>query len=390
MPPTPVQAEPRLPNSLLPLSDRVLFALTHKRGTARYSVASQSQPGNQHDVRLAEKKWTCSCAFHTASGRDCIHILAVQFQANIHAALDPVVNRPVCDRCGSPEVVQNGKRHNKSGAVVRWLCRGCGRNFTGPDGFRKRRAEPEKIALALDLYFRGLSFRKVAEHFAQVHGLPVSPVTVYRWVHHFGTLASEWMDQQAARTGARWHVDETVINVDGENHYLWNVLDGETRFLLATHISRTRSLVDTRAPLQKAKNATLDRPAQVFTDGMMAYPDAVGKELGHVGGRGSNGFVNPHHRVPSIRAKESNNRVERLHGTEKERVKVMRAFDNPDGAAGLTDGFRVHYNMVRTHQAIGKTPAEAAGLEPLTGFKWLEVLKLATAAAAGEEASAGK
>lgn len=350
-----------------------------KRGSAHYSVASQTQPSNQYDVRLSSDKWTCSCTFHAASGRDCIHILAVQFQSNIRAALEPILNRPACDRCGSVEVVQNGKRHNKSGAVTRWLCRACDHNFTSRDGFRKRRTEPEKIALALDLYFRGLSFRKVAEHFAQVHGLPLSPMTIYRWVHHFGTLASEWMDQQAARTGQRWHVDETVINVDGEHHYLWNVLDGKTRFLLATHISKARGKDDTRAPLKKAKIATPDRPEEVFTDGMMAYPDAVGKELGHVGGPGSNGFVNPHYRVPSIRAKESNNRVERLHGTEKERVKVMRGFDNPDGAAGLTDGFRVHYNMVRTHQAIARTPAEAAGLEPLAGFKWLEVIKAASA-----------
>ena len=60
-------------------------------------------------------------------------------------------------------------------------------------------------------------------------------------------------------------------------------------------------------------------------------------------------------------------------------MKIMHAFDNPDGAAGLTDGFRVHYKMVRTHQAIGKPPAEAAGLEPLTGFKWLELIKAASA-----------
>lgn len=110
----------------------------------------------------------------------------------------------------------------------------------------------------------------------------------------------------------------------------------------------------------------------------MAYPDAVRKELGRIGGPGSNGFVSPHYRVPSIRAKESNHRVERLHGTEKERIKVIRAFDNPDGAAGLADGFRVHYNMVRTPQALGKTPAEAAGLEPLPGVKWREVIKAAS------------
>lgn len=85
--------------------------------------------------------------------------------------------------------------------------------------------------------------------------------------------------------------------------------------------------------------------------------------------------MNPHRRVPSIRAAESNNRIERLHGSEKERTKVMRAFDNDQGAAALAEGWRVHYNVVRPHQALGKTPAEAAGFLPMEGFRWLEVLE---------------
>lgn len=90
--------------------------------------------------------------------------------------------------------------------------------------------------------------------------------------------------------------------------------------------------------------------------------------------------------MPSIRAEESNNRIERLHGTEKSRIKVMRAFDQEDGAASLMEGWRVHYDAVRTHQAIGKTPAEAADIAPLVGFKWLELLKLATATTRSETA----
>lgn len=69
--------------------------------------------------------------------------------------------------------------------------------------------------------------------------------------------------------------------------------------------------------------------------------------------------------MPSIRSRESNNRVERLHGTEKERIKVMRGFDKNEGCEDLMHGFRVHYNAVRDRQALGVTPAEAAGLAPL-------------------------
>lgn len=82
--------------------------------------------------------------------------------------------------------------------------------------------------------------------------------------------------------------------------------------------------------------------------------------------------------MPGIRAEESNNRIERLHGTEKSRTKVMRAFDQEDGAAAIMEGWRVHYDAVRVHQALGKTPAEAADIAPLVGFKWLELLKLST------------
>jgi hypothetical protein len=88
-------------------------------------------------------------------------------------------------------------------------------------------------------------------------------------------------------------------------------------------------------------------------------------------------IVSPHGLVPSIRASESNNLVERLHDTEKERIKVMRGFDNEHGTGALMEGFRAHYNMVRDHQTLGTTPGVAAGIPALTGFRWHELLKRA-------------
>lgn len=107
----------------------------------------------------------------------------------------------------------------------------------------------------------------------------------------------------------------------------------------------------------------------------MVYPEAVRKELGRIGGPGTTGYVSPHRRVASVRAAESNNRVECLHGSEKERVKVMRGFDRDEGCRDLMEGWRVHYNLVRTHQALGATPGEAAGFGPIPGFRWLQILQ---------------
>jgi transposase-like protein len=337
---------------------------------SQFKVHSQSHPEKVYSVESVRDRWTCSCDFFAQKHNACIHILAVRFRNGIlESKGEP--EKIVCVKCYSGDVVANGKRCNKSGVVTRYLCKTCGLRFTGKDGFQRRRADPEKIALALDLYFRGMSLRQIVEHFSQVHALKVSHTTVYRWITHYSALAAQWLDSQDAIVGEKWNIDETVVNVNGQNHYLWNVMDSETRMLLATHISRTRTLDETRTPLKKAKNSTETVPIEIRSDGMQAYPKAIQREFGR-----SN--YTPHKVVPSIRAMESNNLVERLHGTEKSRIKVMRAFDQEHGAAALMDGWRVHYDMVRTHQAIGKTPAEAADIAPLVGFKWMELLKLAT------------
>jgi putative transposase len=351
-----------------------------------YKVQSQSHPEQSHTVTQDGGRWKCDCPF-SITDKVCVHILAVRFKNGLQESAPVSAPSAIgCASCHSTDVIRKGVRRNKSGDVPLYLCSTCGSRFSGREGFHNRRADPEKIALALDLYFRGMSVRKVAEHFSQVQRLKISHATVYRWVAHFGKLAAEWMDAQGARTSDRWHIDETVVGVNGVNKYLWNVLDHDTRFLLATHLSKDRSLDDTRAPIRKAKAATPDRPADFLSDGMKAYPAAVMKELGR---RATpfddkdlihSGWFSPHRRVPSIRAKESNNRIERFHGTEKERTKVMRGFDNDHGTSNLMEGFRVHYNGVKTHQALGMTPAEAAGIPTGDGFRWLTILTEATKA----------
>jgi len=53
----------------------------------------------------------------------------------------------------------------------------------------------------------------------------------------------------------------------------------------------------------------------------------------------------------------------------------MRAFDNESGASVLAEGFRVHYNLVREHQALGMTPGEVAGIPVGDGFRWRKVIE---------------
>jgi putative transposase len=277
-----------------------------------------------------------------------------------------------CSQCGSARVIRFGRRLNRTGPASRYLCKDCGTRFTDRRGALRLRQDANTVALALDLYFRGLSLRKVSDHLRQAYGLAVAPATIYGWVARIGPRAARWMDSLGARTGERWHADETVVKVDGDHRWVWNVIDAETRFLLATRITRLRRLRDARLVMRRATAATPDRPLAVLTDGLPAYRKAIGRELAF---RSGAEVVNPHVRVPSIRAKTSNNLVERLHSTQKERLKVMRGLHGKNGPKAIIEGFRVHYNLVRSHRALAATPGIAAGLPDLGQFRWKEIIR---------------
>jgi hypothetical protein len=72
-----------------------------------------------------------------------------------------------------------------------------------------------------------------------------------------------------------------------------------------------------------------------------------------------------------IRSRETNNIVERLHETVKERTRPMRGFKNEDSARAILKGYVLNYNFARPHIGLkGKTPAEQAGIA-VKGWKAL-------------------
>jgi hypothetical protein len=66
---------------------------------------------------------------------------------------------------------------------------------------------------------------------------------------------------------------------------------------------------------------------------------------------------------------QNNNRIERMNGTLRERVKVTRGWKSYQ--TPIAEGQRIAYNFVKPHVALdGKTPAQAAGLK-VNGWKAL-------------------
>ena len=72
------------------------------------------------------------------------------------------------------------------------------------------------------------------------------------------------------------------------------------------------------------------------------------------------------------------NMVERLHGTIRQRNKVMRGLGDETTAQIMMNGMRIYYNFIRPHTALdGKTPAQVAKIESGEA-KWLSLIKKAS------------
>lgn len=89
-----------------------------------------------------------------------------------------------------------------------------------------------------------------------------------------------------------------------------------------------------------------------------------------------------HVRIPNIRDRSNNNMAERLHGTIRQRNKIMRGLDDPETAQTMMDGLRIYYNFMRPHMSLGgKTPAQQAKIASnSTPENWLSLIKKASKA----------
>jgi transposase-like protein len=129
-----------------------------------------------------------------------------------------------------------------------------------------------------------------------------------------------------------------------------------------------REVADARAVFQDSKKRA-NGPKAIIHDGLRSYDEAFQKEYFSL--------KNPrvkNVRSVSVRNEGLNSKVERLHGTIREREKVMRGMQKRETAQKIIDAMRINYNFLRTHQAIRKTPAEQAGVNLDLGENKIENL----------------
>ena len=103
--------------------------------------------------------------------------------------------------------------------------------------YRRHRFPPEVISYAVWLYSRfPLSLRMVEEMLA-AREVCVTYETVRQWGKKFGKTYSDRIRQRTPARGEKWHMDEVVVSISGEQHWLWRAVD-QNGFVLDVLVQR--------------------------------------------------------------------------------------------------------------------------------------------------------
>lgn len=342
-------------------------------------VPSQKDNGFYTIIHGEHNRWSCTCKDFELKGIHCKHIYAVRIWRNFKEKFEQMhtkekqiirtLKRKIikCKFCNSTSIIKYGKKNGKQN----YFCKDCKRNFVDNIDFENMKYDPKTIALTLDLYFRGLSLRKISQHLKEFYNLKVTHMTIYNWIEKYIGIMNEYVNNIQPDIGEVWHTDEMMVNIGGNWEYLWNIMDERTRFQLASVVSKERYIKDARMVFNRAKkNCGGRKPKYMVTDGLQAYKRAVKKEFI------TNTHETEHLWNVCLQHHPNNNHVERLHGNIRDREKTMRGLKIED--TPIIEGHRIYYNFIKPHESLnGKTPSEVAGITVEGNNKWLTLMKVA-------------
>ena len=272
--------------------------------------------------------------------------------------MDDINSKPNCKYCQSKNIIKYGKYKD----VQYYWCKDCRHKFAGVDTIPKMQYPTSQIADVLNMYYEGLSLAEIRRNLIQQHNSYISDVTALNWVRRFSKPVIMEANKYKPDVGRVWVADETVIDIDGRNIWLWDIIDTKTRFLIATHMSYTRTTKDAQALMKQAYDRTGKIPRIIYTDKLRAYLDGI--EL-------TFGADTQHKQGSPFDIEHKANYIERFHGTIKSRTKVMRGLHTIESARLFLDGWLVHYNYFRPHMSLNdKTPSQVAGVQfPFRNWK---------------------
>lgn len=288
--------------------------------------------------------------------------------------------KKVCIFCNSKNTIKWCKRKTNRGKIQRYKCKDCRKYFILDDGFYRMRNTEHKITLCLDLFFKGVSTRKIQEHLQAFYPYNSSNVSIYKWIIKYSNLISNYTSKLNINCSSEIEVDEMEYkrrrehNKKGtETNWFMDGIDTQTRFMVISKYIKSRDNEELKNFFTNIKNKA-NNLNTITTDGFLAYRKIVKKSFGY--------NINLHkyninHKVVNASQGEGfNYKIERLHNSVRQLTQNLRGFHGSIYSANsIMKGFEIYYNFIRKHQGIKCCPYElATDIKLNSNNKWLELI----------------
>ncbi len=192
-----------------------------------------------------------------------------------------------CPNCNSTNVIKREFRKTENrGKMQRYSCKDCFHRFVIDDGFYRRRNHPNKITAGIDLHYKGVSLRKVQEHFQAFYPKNSTYVSVYNWIIKYATIVSRLTDNLPIQCGKEMMSDEMEYHrrlyhqkgMKGvEQNWFVDTFNLQTRFMIIGEYMKSRTNENLIKVMKRTKFKTGEQIKIVTTDGLQGYPTVLRK-----------------------------------------------------------------------------------------------------------------
>jgi len=271
------------------------------------------------------------------------------------------VQRIECKYCRSKDIEFYG--HSKG--IKQYYCNSCHRKFVANGALPGMKTSTDIIAGALNCYYGGMSLYNIVNNIKQQTNKDFTEVGIKNWINRFTETALSKTSGLHPNVGPVWIVNECELDV-GDKVCYWDVIDVNTSFLLATHLTKDRTMDDASQVLGKAVWTAGKDPEIVVTDLLDVYIEGIKNVFGH-----AVQHITPNNYESSDLSRR---KMKRWNSLTRRRIEILRRLDSPAKSELLLDGFVFDHNYLRPRDDLeGSTPAEKAGIQ--SPYKnWTDVI----------------
>jgi putative transposase len=160
------------------------------------------------------------------------------------------------------------------------------------------------------LYFRFPLSLRMAEEMLAARGIEVSHEALRQWALKFGQSFAKQIHRRLPAPGDKWHLDEVVISIAGQKHWLWRAVD-QHEAVLDVLVQSRRNAKAAKRLLRKLLKKQGVAPRVMITDKLASYAAAKREIMPGVAHRQHKGL---------------NNRAENSHQPTRQRERIMKRF----------------------------------------------------------------